>query len=598
MARPKSRIKIGLDDDPTIGLNQAASLSGRGAGSSSPRDVQDVGVLRSEGVTTTTNVLNTRTPPQAFSSSEEGAPGPTDNPPIEFGGQGITPRERLAFETFPGGAFNLTDKATGKPAIGWVVLGGKILPASAITPEIFSKIMAISREQFGGEEIPFERPSTAFPTFPGGPTDQQGAERFEGVSGGKGLSSPLREGEAGLDPSLDPAHRARLAEFKTRHSDETFKNFEDEIRSLLTGLIGAGGVFLPTGKPNPNAVPLIDRVRTIISGIPNPTVTLTLSALVERTGMPESDFRDLIDSATGMITLEVGKFDVETQGGLASLFGGVENAFGLIDPRTGSFLVTPDITGTGEKAVIEPTGAALFETRDKLLDVLPGIEIAEAGRESSLAIQRAQIALDTFFALDAANRDQQRLEISKEGLAQAKELAEAKLEQTETLAGRAEEFTVTMAGIRANLDWDIAVNREAGINARFEKDAAFKAADLTLARDRLDQEREFEFKRIQLEERRSLLDVLALLGQFPQLKGIIQASGIFSGQVLGDIDLDALFSGTLEVGEVPNAQQFSQLTPAAQEALVNRIAGEKGISPQIIIQTIQRNAPLGVGRLR
>jgi hypothetical protein len=113
-----------------------------------------------------------------------------------------------------------------------------------------------------------------------------------------------------------------------------------------------------------------------------------------------------------------------------------------------------------------------------------------------------------------------------------------------------------------------------------------------------EQSREIERRQIALQERELLVSTLAILGQHPQLRGAIQALGLFKGQGGGTgFDFEQFFSGTLPTDAIPSAQEFNLLSPSAQEAMVNDLAGKHGISRDIIIQTIRRQAPAGTRRL-
>ena len=65
----------------------------------------------------------------------------------------------------------------------------------------------------------------------------------------------------------------------------------------------------------------------------------------------------------------------------------------------------------------------------------------------------------------------------------------------------------------------------------------------------------------------------------------------------GDFDIDSFFNATLPLNAIPSAQEFNRLSPSAQEAMVNDLAGKFGIKPETIMQTIRSQAPNSSRRL-
>ena len=112
------------------------------------------------------------------------------------------------------------------------------------------------------------------------------------------------------------------------------------------------------------------------------------------------------------------------------------------------------------------------------------------------------------------------------------------------------------------------------------------------------QTQDIERRQIKMQERELLISTLAILGQHPQLRGAIKALGLFKGmEGGGDFDIDSFFNANLPLNAIPSAQEFNRLSPSAQEAMVNDLAGKFGIKPETIMQTIRSQAPNSSRRL-
>jgi hypothetical protein len=112
------------------------------------------------------------------------------------------------------------------------------------------------------------------------------------------------------------------------------------------------------------------------------------------------------------------------------------------------------------------------------------------------------------------------------------------------------------------------------------------------------QTQDIERRQIKMQEREMLISTLAILGQHPQLRGAIKALGLFKGmEGGGDFDIDSFFNATLPLNAIPSAQEFNRLSPSAQEAMINDLAGKFGIKPETIMQTIRSQAPNSSRRL-
>ncbi len=585
MAAPKSRIKIGLDDDPTKGLNQAASFPGAGAGSSTPRAVQDVGVLRSAGVKTTTDVLRDTVVP---GSGEDQAPEATGKPPTSIGLGEVTPREQLNFESLGEGGFNLTDRRTGKPAIGWIVLGGKPIPASAITPDMFSKILAISEAQFGGAQIPIERPSTAFPTFPDGaaPTDTVGQGP---TSGGKGSGAPLREeddefdlkeflkqfetdskpGAAGEDP-VQKAYEELLAAVST---DNT--TYAERVKALIN---------------NPNLAGLVGRASVPVTAVMWNTFSQNTQNMLSTVG-----FHPGIRIGFGITKITTGKGTSKER---------TEEVGVLINLDTEQPLLGLDdneIKAPGAQEAIDlaaTLGAELFkDARTVTTGGLSSVDVDTRKEILSAAITDASFAAQTAITASA----QQIQTVLGETLLGEREAAARKSTQDFQNEQRIEneKFAETTADALATNQMRIDANRVELETALRKMELEFLHGNAKEAAESRRWARELEGRSIRLEERTLLITTLSVLGQHPQLRGLIQALGIFDGKIVGeDFDLGAFFRSEIPLGQIPSAQMFGRMTPGQQEATVNELAGKFGVSPESIIATIRQQAPIGTRRLQ
>ena len=125
---------------------------------------------------------------------------------------------------------------------------------------------------------------------------------------------------------------------------------------------------------------------------------------------------------------------------------------------------------------------------------------------------------------------------------------------------------------------------------RFNDFATAQAA--RLRRDAIQEEM------LNLDKLDSVLSIMALLGQNPELRNVLAGSGELQSMAAAfGIDFNAAFSSQpMDSAEMPSMQQFTALTPQQQEQTLNELAGRFGVSREVIMTTIRRNAPSSSGR--
>lgn len=110
--------------------------------------------------------------------------------------------------------------------------------------------------------------------------------------------------------------------------------------------------------------------------------------------------------------------------------------------------------------------------------------------------------------------------------------------------------------------------------------------------ERLDREK---FK---LDQQRGTLEILALIGQFPQFRNLLNTPEMAKQFTAMGIDISTMFNKSGPVaGDLPSAQAFAQMTPTKQQEALNNLAAKYGVAPEMILAEIQRGQPGGGGRI-
>ena len=278
----------------------------------------------------------------------------------------------------------------------------------------------------------------------------------------------------------------------------------------------------------------------------------------------------------------------------------------FVNPFTGAELMEDD--GMGALQVKKAAGgAALHEKERKTYDAALALssENITGLREEQIAERKAVLAneLSERSALEA------RI-FNLQGDAELATLT-AQLSYNSSDALQAERLDADEAAREDNQNFTASVETFKSENAfimqglNFEHNESMRAMELAwihgspeeAKRARL-QTQDIERRQIKMQEREMLISTLAILGQHPQLRGAIKALGLFKGmEGGGDFDIDSFFNATLPLNAIPSAQEFNRLSPSAQEAMVNDLAGKFGIKPETIMQTIRSQAPNSSRRL-
>ncbi|MCH7799521.1 MAG: hypothetical protein IID28_13925 [Planctomycetes bacterium] len=393
MSHPKSRIKIGLEDDPTIGLNQSVSLTGTGAGKSSIRDQQDVLSSTSGGVKISAAPLG-----DDF-AGERGAtpiPAPTPKP--------LT-KEDVTVQQVPGGGFNIVEKATGTPATGFVVINGLLFTVEELQGKLGGSKIAQLGQTTGFQGLTSDAGVPLPPGFvlpdPGDPTGP--------TSAGKGAFSPLADGfdePGGVEAAFRP--------------ETILTNRLKELRDQL--------------RDNPNSS---------ISDFLSPEDLKTLTELPQLTIDVSSAERDLglttsqinrLGIVDGRISVGIGFEEVTLTNPDGSVMTPEQIAFreqrGLPVTRTNYFYTDPS-TGVGlvgfEGSVINaPSGQQIIEAHQAAQARLSAIAEDRAGTTNEARLRAIQDEIDQLllpFETDIATEATEAIARTQSELAEASAIA-------------------------------------------------------------------------------------------------------------------------------------------------------------------------------
>lgn len=556
-SHPKSRIKIKLDDDPTTGLRQSASLPGTGAGKSSIRDQQDILSSTRGGVKVLASPL----------SDEEGDPSITPKP------DDIVLAEAPGVKVIKVGerAFNIVGPSAGD--------------------YVFYKGALMTNEQFA---VVVGSASGAEVAGAGG--------GFVDVSGtGTGdVRGPVLNLPSGGEPS--PTDDTGVFDLDAFLKELGVSTGDDGRPRGSTREEGTFDILTPAQQA----------FQDIISRPPSKGTTLSQQIQ----DLLDSDLGHLIGVATQTITpgfinllnqpsrlLVTGQFSVgfgieeivEVRGGRT-----VTTLTGVFkDLKTGTTLMGAD----GKPLVAPGAKEAIQAAEDLRTAILNDLSSSVGVVEDPAGVKARQTKLETLYAAEAAAVANNALRTGERVLA----VLQSELVRGREQVGReftAEEnkktrdFQAGLANTEAtNLFKAQALDRGLARELRIMELSWINGSPEEARAARL-RAQDIANRQIQLQERELLVSTLAILGQHPQLRGLIASLGIFDGQTFGgDFDLGAFFSGNLPLDQIPSAQEFSLMTPAQQENLLNQLAGKFGMSSEIIAATIREQAPISTRRL-
>lgn len=269
----------------------------------------------------------------------------------------------------------------------------------------------------------------------------------------------------------------------------------------------------------------------------------------------------------------------------------------VIEVEPGVFVSNPAVTLAYEQAqldqqifgtILNQVGNLQAVDAQQRLDITLALLRPELELRNTLAAQQNQAALSfqTQFALNQQQFQQQT----------ALQQGQQQFSAQENALQRRFEFGLT----QMQQQFTAAQNQlnRAFEQAMFEAREGIRLNDFESAeRARLRRE-QIENQQLQLQTLGTVIDFLAVMGQNPQLAGAILNNPQLSS-LLGQfgINADAMFgAGAIPADQLPNAQQFTALPPAAQQNLLNALSAQFGLQPEVIRQTIMQNAPGGTRR--
>ncbi len=259
---------------------------------------------------------------------------------------------------------------------------------------------------------------------------------------------------------------------------------------------------------------------------------------------------------------------------------------------------------------IGPEITRQFELGKRQEDIL-GRLISEVGDLSSADAQRRlDVAMAVFGAeIDTFNRDRQI----------AQQIADRNLQRELATFNRDTQFGAQVLGTQLDLvsqafgaqfDFGLAelnnrsAEARAALNAQlqaaiFEGEQGIRLGDFASAQAARERREQIENQQVQLQQLSTITSFLAVVGQNPQIAQQLISSPELS-QMLGQFGIDtaALFGDPNSAAQgLPSVQAFTNMTPANQEALLNQLAAQTGISPQNLRAQITQSGPVGSRRL-
>jgi hypothetical protein len=536
---PKSKIK--LEDDLKLGsAAKAASLPGMGAGASTIRDLSGGPAdVTASGVTSN---ISDPTPETA----------PVETPYV-------TAAEHISKEAVydPSGrlsGFNLKDSFTGEAATGWVNMPGKGL---TLISELQGNLDSGDAAGLG-----------AF-----------GQPNFSQTSSGQTSSTP-RPGIVNEEFSVED----QVATFDaSAYQIDPSRGFETAATLQLRDALTSAGFDIGA------------EIDAALEGVPTyeiPTQIMSQSFIQSLSGA--QFYRSQFKAGDSVQISEVAQKDV-----LGKITG---YSYVYVNPRTGDALI-----GADGKPKLAVNGSQLHEQARKTYDAALALssERITGLREEDINQRKAILSNEL--------AEQSALEARIFKLQGDAELATltAQLSFNSASALQADRLDADAAAREDNQNFSASVETFKSENAfimqglTFEHNESMRAMELAwihgspeeAKRARL-QTQDIERRQIKMQERELLISTLAILGQHPQLRGAIKALGLFKGmEGGGDFDIDSFFNANLPLNAIPSAQEFNRLSPSAQEAMVNDLAGKFGIKPETIMQTIRSQAPNSSRRL-
>jgi len=600
MAIPKSKVKLTLDDDLKKGaLAKSASLPGTGAGKSSTRDMTAPSTVKSDGVETS---LST-----AVESDLTVSAG--GNTPKEFAV--VTPVD----PTRPSAGFNITDSRTGEPARGVIYTGNRLWT----TEELDGKLDA-AEIRAAGQAVPGQGGSTGpggVPLPPGYtmPTDLRTInpktgfpiDPFTGedVTDGSAFDfSGFIDPETGLAVGGDTKIQPSLLSDGAETPADRFTSDLEALMERILGEIESTGGGTKLGE-----LATVAELETLSA---LPTMTFTPAQATAR-GLTGEDIISLKDGS-GNVRVGIGSEIGLIEGLSAEELGLSADEFaflledrkrnGLQNERITYFLTDPGTTlpltdPSGARLSIDPASAegAIrgFENAREMLETT----ISERGnQQSKLVIADFEASLEMLKDAYSFDIDQTKLDLDAERDLKTF-MSERSVIDAENQLNAERDRKWALQDTAINQEFELRIRASENQQAEFlrKMELSWIHGSMEEAAQARKDARQMELQTFQLQQQQLQLSMLGLLGQHPQLRGLIGALGIFKGQQIGGFDIDSFFNGTLPQGEIPSAQEFTRMSPSAQENLLNTLAGKYGQSPEIIAQSIRENAPTSTRRL-
>lgn len=128
---------------------------------------------------------------------------------------------------------------------------------------------------------------------------------------------------------------------------------------------------------------------------------------------------------------------------------------------------------------------------------------------------------------------------------------------------------------------------------------AIQEGNLALAREQFTLTKQLETERLKLDQQRSMLDAIGLIGQYPHIRNMIASTGMFDGLSVGGLNIGSLFgqTGGIPTNAMPSLTELTQMSAGQREAVINELAAQYGIPKEQILEQIKRNAPGSTRRL-
>ena len=580
---PKSTVNVSLaDEEDEDSLAKAASLPGNPGGDSSARDKKDETTVTTDGITVSTD------------TKDEG--------PV------LAARDSVKVVGTGGNGFSIVNE-DGTPATGYVFIGGNLMTHAEFTASKSAQTIASAPDPFAGGT-----PTSGGPSAGGSAANGGGftPPKFEFTSG---------DGSTPTFADIFAGH-ATQEQFDFNQFNTIGTAFEDSLKAILDAKdITSLQKFLN----DPNNAPLLDRPSfEITEGFLN-SIDLAQAQALRESGQThvfigKAEVYDFMaqQMVPGFVYLDADGFPIR---GVASV-----NKDGI--PIEGKPILAPD--GQRQFDMLDASRSALMELNRAetaqlsqaqldermvriraLLDEQSNLKVAAYQQYGSQ--QQTKLAALLEFQSASALSSQQfgqaaALQSNDQAFDAAKtqfgadvqfSLADQTFQNQSALNEDDQRFRAGLAQYEANNQFQIQALGFAHQSALKSMELAWLHGSPEDARSARLMAQDLDRRRVQLQERELLVSTLAILGQHPHLRGLIQGLGIFKGGAGGGaIDLDAFFTGNLPLDAIPSAQEFNLMTPAAQEGVINNLAGKYGISPEVIMATIRQQQPVGTRTLR